>query len=59
MTTGSEVIVPLGVTRADQIRRLFMPERTQFLQKGEVFRASTAGGGLSMAFKRSGTSWMT
>ena len=31
MSTGSEVIVPLGVTRADQIRRLFMPERTQFL----------------------------
>lgn len=31
MTTGSEVIVPMGVTRATQIRRLFMPERTQFL----------------------------
>ena len=31
MTTGSEVIVPLGVTRATQIRRLFMPERTQCL----------------------------
>lgn len=31
MTTGSEVIVPLGVTRGVQIRRLFMPERTQFL----------------------------
>ena len=28
---GSEVIVPLGVSRATQIKRLFMPERTQFL----------------------------
>lgn len=31
MTTGSDVIVPMGSTRAVQIRRLFMPERTQFL----------------------------
>lgn len=31
MTTGSDVVVPLGSTRAVTIRRLFMPERTQFL----------------------------
>ncbi len=30
MTTGSDVVVPLGSTRAVTIRRLFMVERTQF-----------------------------
>ncbi len=31
MTTGSELAVPLGVSRAQYIRNLFMLERTRFL----------------------------